>query len=115
MISSWENEYANALLDVWFPGMEAGNAIADALFGNYNTSGKITASFPRSVGQIPIYYNHKNTGRPYDGKGPGKFKSYYMDMSNDPLYPFGYGLSYTSFEYGDLVLNKTKLKGEETL
>jgi len=111
----WEAEHMNAILEAWAPGTEAGNAIADVLFGNYNPSGKITATFPRSVGQIPIYYNHKNTGRPYDGKGPGKFKSYYMDISNDPLYPFGYGLSYTSFEYGDLVLNKTRLKGEETL
>ena len=111
----WEAEHMNAILEAWAPGTEAGNAIADVLFGNYNPSGKITATFPRSVGQIPIYYNHKNTGRPYDGKGPGKFKSYYMDISNDPLYPFGYGLSYTSFEYGDLMLNKTKLKGEETL
>jgi beta-glucosidase len=111
----WENEHMEAILEAWAPGTEAGNAIADVLFGNYNPSGKITATFPRSVGQIPIYYNHKNTGRPYDGKGPGKFKSYYMDISNDPLYPFGYGLSYTHFEYGDLVLSKTKLKGEETL
>ena len=111
----WEAEHMNAILEAWAPGTEAGNAIADVLFGNYNPSGKITATFPKSVGQIPIYYNHKNTGRPYDGKGPGKFKSYYMDISNDPLYPFGYGLSYTSFEYGDLMLNKTKLKGEETL
>jgi beta-glucosidase len=111
----WENEHMAAILEAWAPGTEAGNAIADVLFGNYNPSGKITATFPRSVGQIPVYYNHKNTGRPYNGKGSGKFKSYYMDISNDPLYPFGYGLSYTSFEYGDLVLNKTKLKGEETL
>ena len=85
------------------------------LFGNYNPSGKITATFPRSVGQIPIYYNHKNTGRPYDGNGSGKFKSYYMDISNDPLYPFGYGLSYTSFDYSNLSLSKTSLKGDETL
>jgi beta-glucosidase len=102
-------------LDVWAPGTEAGNAIADVLFGDYNPAGKITATFPRSVGQIPIYYNHKNTGRPYDGKGPSKFKSNYLDISNDPLYPFGYGLSYTTFGYSDVKLNKTKLKGTETL
>ncbi|MEO5684376.1 MAG: beta-glucosidase BglX [Chitinophagaceae bacterium] len=112
---SWENNNIPAILEAWAPGTEAGNAIADVLFGNYNPSGKITATFPRSVGQIPIYYNHKNTGRPYDGNGAGKFKSYYMDISNDPLYPFGYGLSYTSFAYSDLMLSKTSLKGNEPL
>lgn len=111
----WENDNMNAILEAWAPGTEAGNAIADVLFGNYNPSGKITATFPRSVGQVPIYYNHKNTGRPYDGKGPGKFKSYYMDISNDPLYPFGYGLSYTHFDYSDVMLSKNNLKGDETL
>jgi beta-glucosidase len=112
---TWEDEHASAILDVWAPGTEAGNAIADVLFGDYNPAGKITATFPRSVGQIPIYYNHKNTGRPYDGKGPSKFKSNYLDISNDPLYPFGYGLSYTIFGYSDVKLSKTKLKGNETL
>ena len=111
----WENDNIPSILEAWAPGTEAGNAIADVLFGNYNPSGKITATFPRSVGQIPIYYNHKNTGRPYNGKGSGKFKSYYMDISNDPLYPFGYGLSYTSFDYSDVTLSKTSLKGDETL
>ncbi len=111
----WENDNMNAILEAWAPGTEAGNAIADVLFGDYNPSGKITATFPRTVGQIPIYYNHKNTGRPYDGTGSGKFKSYYMDISNDPLYPFGYGLSYTSFDYGDLKLDKTQLKNNETV
>jgi beta-glucosidase len=105
----------DAILDVWAPGTEAGNAIANVLFGNYNPGGKITATFPRSVGQIPIYYNNKNTGRPFDGKGPAKFKSDYIDISNDPLYPFGYGLSYTSFNYSDIKLNRTSLKGNETL
>jgi len=112
---TWEDAHADAILDAWAPGTEAGNAIADVLFGNYNPSGKITATFPRSVGQIPIYYNHKNTGRPFDGKGVAKFKSDYIDISNDPLYPFGYGLSYTTFKYGDIKLDKTKLKGDETL
>jgi beta-glucosidase len=112
---TWENEHLNAILDVWAPGTEAGNAIADVLFGNYNPAGKITATFPRSVGQIPIYYNHKNTGRPFDGKGSAKFKSDYIDISNDPLYPFGYGLSYTTFNYSDMKLSKTSLKGNETL
>ena len=111
----WENEHAAAILDAWAPGTEAGNAIADVLFGNYNPGGKITATFPRSVGQIPIYYNHKNTGRPFDGKGPAKFKSDYIDISNDPLYPFGYGLSYTTFSYGEVKLDKTTLKGGDSL
>jgi len=111
----WEDKHASAILDVWAPGIEAGNAIADVLFGNYNPSGKITATFPRSVGQIPIYYAHKNTGRPFNGKGPAKFKSDYLDISNDPLYPFGFGLSYTTFSYGDVKLDKTNLKGDETL
>jgi len=112
---TWEDENASAILNAWAPGTEAGNAIADVLFGNYNPAGKITATFPRSVGQIPIYYSHKNTGRPFDGKGPAKFKSDYLDISNDPLYPFGYGLSYTTFSYSSVNLNKTNLKGNETL
>ena len=112
---TWENEHANAILDVWAPGTEAGNAIADVLFGEYNPSGKITLTFPRSVGQIPIYYNHKNTGRPYNIGDNAKFKSDYIDITNDPLYPFGYGLSYTTFKYSDIKLNKTNLKGNETL
>ena len=115
MTLTWENEHVNAILDVWFPGVEAGNAIADVLAGNYNPSGKITASFPRNVGQIPIYYNHKNTGRPYNGEDFAKFKSDYLDVSNDPLYPFGYGLSYTTFSYSDVKLTKTNLKGNKTL
>jgi beta-glucosidase len=84
--------------------------VADVLFGNYNPSGKLTATFPRNVGQIPIYYNHKNTGRPYDGTGWPKFKSNYLDVSNDPLYPFGFGLSYTQFTYGGLKLSRTFAK-----
>jgi len=112
---TWEDEHAAAILDAWAPGTEAGNAIADVLFGNYNPAGKITATFPRSVGQIPIYYNHKNTGRPFNGHEAAKFKSDYIDISNDPLYPFGYGLSYTSFNYSDVKLSKTSLKGNETL
>lgn len=109
----WENEHVPAILEAWAPGIKGGNAIADVLFGDYNPSGKITMTFPRSVGQIPIYYNHKNTGRPMDPKN--KFTSKYLDIPNEPLYPFGFGLSYTTFEYGDVVLNKTSLKGNETL
>ncbi|MDB5060944.1 MAG: beta-glucosidase [Mucilaginibacter sp.] len=111
---NWENENAAAILDVWAPGTEAGNAIAEVLFGNYNPAGKLTTTFPRSVGQIPIYYNHLNTGRPYSN-GPTKFKSNYLDVSNDPLYPFGYGLSYSKFTYSNVKLSKTNLKGNETL
>lgn len=110
-----ESKQATAILEAWAPGTEAGNAIADVLLGKYNPSGKITATFPRSVGQIPIYYNHKNTGRPYDGTGFPKFKSNYLDESNDPLYPFGFGLSYTSFAYSPVKLSKTALKGQEKL
>lgn len=104
MILNWEAEHANAILDAWFSGTEAGNAIADVLFGNYNPSGKITATFPRSVGQIPVYYNHKNTGRPYNGEDFAKFKSDYLDVPNEPLFPFGFGLSYSNFTYGDVKL-----------
>ncbi|HEY0058835.1 MAG TPA: beta-glucosidase BglX [Flavisolibacter sp.] len=102
---SKELAMATSVLQVWFQGHEAGNAIADVLYGAYNPSGKLTMSFPRNVGQIPVYYNHKNTGRP---QGPGetqKFRSNYLDVSNDPLLPFGYGLSYTTFEYGNLQLS----------
>ncbi|WP_153798264.1 beta-glucosidase BglX [Foetidibacter luteolus] len=112
---SWEDANASAILDVWFPGSEAGNAIADVLFGNYNPAGKITATFPRNVGQVPIYYNHKNTGRPLEGEAFQKFRSDYLDVPNSPLYPFGYGLSYTAFSYSDLKLSKQNLKGNETL
>ena len=110
---NWENENVPAILEAWAPGIEGGDAIADILFGDYNPSGKITMTFPRSVGQIPIYYNHKNTGRPFDQKN--KFTSKYLDIPNEPLFPFGYGLSYTTFNYGEVVLNKTVLKGNETL
>jgi beta-glucosidase len=109
----WENENVNAILEAWAGGNETGNAVADILFGDYNPSGKLTTTFPVSVGQIPLYYNHLNTGRPMDPKN--KFTSKYLDIQNDPLYPFGYGLSYTTFTYGDIQLNKNELKGNETL
>lgn len=111
----WESENVPSILNVWFAGSEAGHAIADALFGDVNPSGKLTATWPQNVGQVPIYYNHKNTGRPLEGEWFQKFRSNYLDVSNEPLYPFGYGLSYTTFEYGDLQLSETSLKGEETL
>ncbi len=109
---SWESKNVPAILNVWFGGTQAGNAIADVLFGKVNPSGKLTATFPQNIGQVPIYYNHKNTGRPIDsGKGGWftKFLSNYMDVSNEPLFPFGYGLSYTTFSYSDLKLDKQKL------
>lgn len=115
MTLAWETQHMNAMLDVWFGGTEGGNAIADVLFGNYNPSGKLTTTFPQNVGQIPLYYNHKNTGRPYNNEEFAKFKSNYLDVSNDPLFPFGYGLSYTTFSYSDVNLSKTNLKGNETL
>jgi beta-glucosidase len=112
---TWEAEHCSAILETWFGGTEAGNAIADVLFGDYNPSGKLSATFPRDVGQIPIYYNHKNTGRPYAGDPNYKFVSRYLDVPNDPLYPFGFGLSYTTFSYGEVELSKTNLAGDETL
>jgi len=114
---TWENENVPAILNVWFGGSEAALAIGDVLFGDVNPSGKLTASFPRNVGQIPIYYNHKNTGRPLEqGKWFQKYRSNYLDVVNEPLYPFGYGLSYTSFAYGDVKLSASDLteKGEIT-
>ncbi len=113
MVLSWENSNVSAIVEAWAGGTEAGNAIANVLFGDYNPSGKLTTTFPQSVGQIPLYYNHLNTGRPYDANN--KFTSKYLDISNDPVYPFGYGLSYTTFEYSDINLDKKQLKGEEKL
>ncbi|MCI1189134.1 beta-glucosidase BglX [Hymenobacter sp. DH14] len=112
---SWENQNADAILETWFAGTQAGNAIADVLFGAYNPSGKITATFPQVVGQVPLYYNHKNTGRPYGGVKLDKYKSRYLDVSNDPLYPFGFGLSYTTFTYGKPTLSKSTIGPAETL
>jgi beta-glucosidase len=110
MVLTEENKSVPAILNVWFAGSEAGNAIADVLFGDVNPSGKLTTTFPQNVGQVPIYYAHKNTGRPLpEGKWFEKFRSNYLDVSNDPLYPFGYGLSYTTFIYSDVKLSSTSL------
>jgi beta-glucosidase len=107
---SWEKANVPAILNVWFAGTEAGDAIADVLLGKVNPSGKLSATFPQNVGQIPIYYNHKNTGRPLaDGAWFQKFRSNYLDVSNDPLYPFGFGLSYTTFDYKNLKLSDSSL------
>jgi len=100
-----ETAQATALLQFWFGGHESGNALADLLFGAYNPSGKLTMSFPRNVGQVPVYYNHKRTGRPQPVGETQKFRSNYLDVSNDPLFPFGFGLSYSSFIYSDIRLS----------
>jgi len=110
---SKESTLASSILEVWFPGTMGGKAITQVLYGEYNPSGKLTMTFPRNVGQIPIYYYEKNTGRPIYLANP-KYKSRYSDCPNDPLYPFGFGLSYTTFTYSDIKLSTTELteKGE---
>lgn len=106
----WEDENMNAILNTWSEGSEAGHAIADVLFGDVNPSAKLTTSFPRMVGQLPLYYNHKSTGRPHPDYAPyKKFTSCYIDVVNAPLYPFGYGLSYTTFEYGEPKLSASEM------
>jgi beta-glucosidase len=105
-----EDQQADAMLEAWYGGTEGGNAVADILFGDYNPSGKLPMSFPRSVGQIPTYYSHLNTGRPYDPEKPNKYTSRYFDEANGPLYPFGYGLSYTTFKVGDVKLSAPGMK-----
>ena len=103
----WEHDNIDAILETWYAGTRAGDAIADILFGDVNPSGKITMTFPRNVGQIPIYYNHKSTGRPFSNDS--KFTTKYIDMENSPLYPFGYGLSYTQFTYSGVQLSDSTL------
>lgn len=110
LVLTWEEEHVPAILNVWFGGSEAAYAIGDVLFGDVNPSGKLTATFPQNVGQIPLFYNHKNTGRPLqEGRWFEKFRSNYLDVSNEPLYPFGYGLSYTTFAYSDIHLSSTEM------
>lgn len=104
----WIVEHANALVEAWFLGVQSGNAIADVLFGEVNPSGKLPVTFPRAVGQIPIYYNHKNTGRPGDPRN--HYTSGYFDLNNTPLFPFGFGLSYSKFEYSHLTLSTPSMK-----
>ena len=110
----WEAEHVNAILNVWFGGSEAGDAICDVLFGDKNPSGHLTMTMPKALGQIPIYYNHLNTGRPVP-EGVTEYRKYqsnYIDVRNDPLYPFGYGMSYTTFEYGKPRLSATTMKAD---
>lgn len=107
---TWEQENVPAILNVWFGGSEAAYAIGDVLFGDVNPSGKLTMTFPKNVAQIPLFYNHKNTGRPLqEGKWFEKFRSSYLDVDNEPLYPFGYGLSYTTFQYSDIALSASAM------
>lgn len=115
-IMTWESENVPAILNVWFGGSEAADAIADVVFGDVSPSGKLTMSMPRNMGQIPVYYNHFNTGRPkaQDEKFE-KFRSGYIDSPNSPLYPFGYGLSYTTFEYSDLTVSSTEMKRDGSI
>ena len=116
LVLTWEKEHVPAILNVWFGGSEAAYAISDVLFGDVNPSGKLTATFPQNVGQIPLFYNHKNTGRPLqEGRWFEKFRSNYLDVSNEPLYPFGYGLSYTTFAYSDIHLSSTEMSADGEL
>jgi len=117
LVITEENKAVPAILNVWFPGSEAGYAIADVLFGDVNPSGKLSATFPRSVGQVPIYYAAKNTGRPLGNKQGNfeKFRSNYLDERNEPLFPFGFGLSYTAFKYSNLRLSANTMKSNDKL
>ncbi|OYD44113.1 beta-glucosidase [Sphingobacterium cellulitidis] len=113
---TWEQEHVPAILNVWFGGTETGKAVADVLFGDVNPSGKLPATFPQNVGQLPMYYSEKNTGRPLAKSAWfQKFRSNYLDVSNEPLYPFGFGLSYTEFEYSPLKLEKATINKSDKL
>lgn len=114
LIFNWTADNMPTIVYTWWLGSEAGNAIADVLFGDYNPSGKLPMTFPRAEGQIPIYYNHFNTGRPSINEEK-LYKSSYIDLPNTPKFPFGYGLSYTTFNYSNLKLSKTKMKTSETI
>ncbi|MFJ2743354.1 glycoside hydrolase family 3 N-terminal domain-containing protein [Streptomyces sp. NPDC087440] len=108
-VGNWV-ESASAVLEAWHPGIEGGNAVADVLFGKVNPGGKLPASFPRNVGQVPVHYNHENTGRPYDPKSPDNtFITGYLDVDRTPQFPFGYGLSYTTFELGTPTVNVPRI------
>ena len=106
---SWEAENVDAIVEAWFPGLMAGHAVADVLAGDYNPSAKLVMTFPRNVGQVPIFYNAKNTGRPFNDSKPSDYKSSYIDAENSPLYPFGYGLSYTDFEYANVSISSKEM------
>lgn len=115
LIFNWTADNVPAIVYTWWLGTEAGNAIANVLFGDYNPSGKLPMTFPREVGQIPIYYNHYSTGRPAKTESETNYVSAYIDLKNSPKFPFGYGLSYTKFNYSDLKLSSVKMKNNETI
>lgn len=115
LVFNWAADHIPAILYTWWLGTEAGNSIADVLFGAVNPGGKLPMSFPRTEGQIPVYYNHYNTGRPAKNNTDRNYVSAYIDLDNDPKFPFGYGLSYTDFKYSDMALSSTSLKGNQTL
>lgn len=115
LVFNWTADHVPAILYTWWLGTEAGNAIADVLFGDYNPSGKLPMTFPRTEGQVPIYYNHYNTGRPARNDNDKLYRSAYIDLSIYPKFPFGYGLSYSKFDYSNLSVSKTSLKGNEPL
>jgi beta-glucosidase len=115
LIFNWTADHIPAILYTWWLGSEAGDAIANVLFGDYNPSAKLPISFPRTEGQIPIYYNHFSTGRPAENDSDRFYRSAYIDLSIYPKYAFGYGLSYTTFQYGNLRLSKEKMKAAESI
>lgn len=115
LIFNWTTDNVPAIVYTWWLGTEAGTAIANVLFGDYNPSGKLPMTFPREIGQIPIYYNHFSTGRPAKDEDSKNYVSAYIDLKNSPKFPFGYGLSYTKFNYSDLKLSSTKMKNNETI
>jgi beta-glucosidase len=115
LIFNWTADNVPAIVYTWWLGTEAGNAIANVLFGDYNPSGKLPMTFPREIGQIPIYYNHYSTGRPAKDEDSKNYVSAYIDLKNSPKFPFGYGLSYTKFNYSGLKLSSTKMKNNETI
>lgn len=115
LVFDWASENIPTIVYTWWLGTEAGNSIADVLFGKINPGGKLPMTFPRTEGQIPIYYNHYNTGRPAKNNTDRNYVSAYIDLDNDPAYPFGFGLSYTTFQYSDVNVSATQLKGNQTL
>lgn len=115
LVFNWTADNVPAIVYTWWLGTEAGNAIANVLFGDYNPSGKLPMTFPREVGQVPIYYNHFSTGRPAKNENETNYVSAYIDLKNSPKFPFGYGLSYTTFDYSDLKLSSSKIKSNETI
>jgi beta-glucosidase len=113
LILEWAADHVPAIVESWFLGVEAGNAIADVVFGDANPSGRLPVTVPRSLGQIPLYYNHRNTGRPFEANN--KFTSKYLDVPVTPRYPFGFGLSYTTFAYSNLKLSTVRARTSDTV